>query len=892
LERTNPLDAVFAPRAVAVVGATEREGSVGRAILRNLACFGGRVYPVNPKRDTVLGIKAIPSVGAVPERIDLAIVVTPATTVAGVIRECAAVKIPAAVVISAGFKECGAEGAAREQDVLAEARRGGMRILGPNCLGVMAPRAGLNATFAAAMARPGNVAFLSQSGALCTAVLDWSLREKVGFSAFVSVGSMADIGWGDLIDYFGADPLTKSILIYMESAGDARSFLSAARDAAWNKPIVLLKTGRSKAAAEAAASHTGSMAGSDEVLDAACHRAGVLRVRTIEELFDMAEVLGKQPRPRGPRLAIVTNAGGPGALATDMLETSGGHIAKLTPETDAALAALLPPEGSRRNPIDILGDATPEMYGKAVELAARDANTDGVLVILTPQAMTDAAGTAERLRPLAKIDGKPILASWMGGAAVEPGEAILNDAGIPTFKYPDRAARAFELMWRHSENLRIMYETPIFVHEPATRPGAKGESPEAIIAAARKEGRKILTESESKLIMAAYGIPVVATGVAASEKEAVELAERFGYPVVLKLYSKTVTHKTDVGGVKLNLANAAAVRKAWKAIQKSVTEKAGIEAFQGVTVQPMVKLSGVELILGSAIDPQFGPVILFGAGGQLVEVLKDRALGLPPLNGTLARRLMEQTRIYEALLGVRGNKSADMAALEQILSRFSQLVVEQSEIAEIDINPLLASPDGLIALDARIALRPEDAGGAKPPRPAIRPYPTQYITSCKLKDGTEVGVRPIRPEDEPLIVRFHHQLSEQSVYFRFFGPLRLENRVAHERLARLCFIDYDRELALVATLASGEIIAVGRLCKRRWANDAEFAIVVADRWQRQGLGARLMELLIQAGRDEGLDRLTAVILRDNHGMEAVCRKAGCKVHTVQGQTELNAEIDL
>ncbi len=856
----------------------------------------GKVYPVNPRHSCLLGISTIPKVGAAPEKIDLAIIATPARTVPGIIRECSEAGVPAAIIISAGFKECGGSGVQLEQEVLVEARRGAMRIIGPNCLGVMSPHSHFNATFAAEMALPGSVAFLSQSGALCTAILDWSLRENVGFSGFVSIGSMLDVGWGDLIYYFGDDPHTRSIIIYMESVGNARSFLSAAREVALTKPIIVVKVGRTEGAAKAAASHTGSLTGSDEVLDAAFRRAGVLRVETIEELFDMAEVLAKQPRPRGPRLAIVTNAGGPGALATDMLISSGGRLAELSQDTRASLDALLPPHWSHGNPIDILGDASPERYAKVVELAAKDPNSDGVLAILTPQAMTDATATAEQLKPFAKLNGKPILASWLGGQMVEAGEAILNRASIPTFKYPDRAARAFDYMWRFSSNLRALYETPMLLAGSEEADASRAQV-DKIVQDARKASRTLLTEVESKQILAAYGIPTVETHVALTEDDAVARAHKLGYPVVVKLFSETLTHKTDVGGVHLDVRNANAVRHAWRAIEASVREKVGHQHFLGVTVQVMVRRDGYELILGSSVDSQFGPVLLFGAGGQLVEIFKDRALGLPPLNATLARRLIEQTRICAALKRVRGREPVDLSALEQLLVRFSQLVAEQRWIAEIDINPLLASSEWLLALDARVVLHGPEMREEQLPKLAIRPYPTQYVTRWKLKDGTPVTVRPIRPEDESLMVRFHQTLSERSVYYRYFMPLRVEQRIAHERLSRLCFIDYDREMALIVEHKSPntgerEILAVGRLSKQHGANEAEFAIVISDQWQNRGLGTQLLNRLVQIGRDEQLERITATILPDNREMQHVCRKVGFEVRHAAGEGECKAEIVL
>ncbi|HXU79447.1 MAG TPA: bifunctional acetate--CoA ligase family protein/GNAT family N-acetyltransferase, partial [Methylomirabilota bacterium] len=739
--------------------------------------------------------------------------------------------------------------------------------------------------------------------ALCTAVLDWSLKENVGFSMFASLGSMLDVNWGDLIYYLGDDPNTKSIVIYMETIGDARAFLSAAREVALTKPIIVIKPGRTEQAAKAAASHTGSLTGSDEVLEAAFRRAGVLRVNTIAELFHMAEVLGKQPRPKGPHLTIVTNAGGPGVLATDMLISSGGELTTLSPETFKAYNAMLPPHWSRNNPVDILGDAAPATYAKAIEIAAKDPNSDGVLVILTPQAMTDPVATAEQIKPYAHFAGKPLLASWMGGQEVAAGEDILNAAGIPTYDYPDTAARAFQYMWRYSQNLKALYETPASVENKGKKGDGRAEAA-ALIKKVRNSGRTLLTEFESKQLLAAYGIPTVDTRVARTEEEAVALAKSIGFPVVLKLFSETITHKTDVGGVQLNIRTEAGVRRAWQEIKKGVEGRADgaqrsarpTKDFLGVTVQPMVKLSdGYELIVGSSLDPQFGPVLLFGTGGQLVEVFKDRALGLPPLNATLARRMVEQTKIFTALKGVRGRAPVDLAALDELLVRFSRLVVEQKWIAEIDINPLLVSAERLIALDARVVLHGAGVSEDKLPRPAIRPYPTRYVAAWKLKDGTPVTIRPIRPEDEPLLVKFHETLSEESVYHRYFSQLNLTQRTAHERLTRICFNDYDREIALVVELKDkngSQVLGVGRLSKARGVNEGEFALIVSDRWQKQGLGTELLKRLVQIGRDEKLERLTADILADNRAMQRVSKKVGFTVQLDSDKRDYIAEIEL
>ncbi|EKQ66872.1 acyl-CoA synthetase (NDP forming) [Leptolyngbyaceae cyanobacterium JSC-12] len=930
-----PLDAIFAPKSVAVIGATDRPGSVGRIVLWNLLsnAFGGTVYPVNLNRHSVLGIKAYPTILDVPEPIDLAVIATPATTVPAVIQECVNAGVKGAIVLSAGFKEIGAAGIELEQQVYEQLQRSQMRLIGPNCLGVMNPVAGLNATFANAMACPGNVGFISQSGALCSAILDWSFRENVGFSAFVSIGSMLDVNWGDLIYYLGDDPHTHSIVMYMESIGDARSFLSAAREVALIKPIIVLKAGRTEAAAQAATSHTGALAGSDAVLDAAFRRSGVLRVDRISDLFDMAEVLAKQPRPKGPRLTIITNAGGPGVLATDALLTNGGELAQLSDDTITALDQQLPPFWSHQNPIDILGDADPDRYQQAIQIATQDPESDGLLVILTPQAMTDPTQTAERLKAwVEKRDlhqsTKPILASWMGNSEVNAGELLLNQANIPTYPFPDTAARVFSYLWRFAYNLRGIYETPVLSANAEEAIPDRAQV-EAIISTARKAQRTILTEVESKQILAAYGIPVVQTYIATNESDAVDCADAIGYPVVLKLFSKTITHKTDVGGVQLNLVDAESVRRAYRTIETVVSQKVGAEHFLGVTVQPMVKLTGYELIVGSSLDPQFGPVLLFGAGGQFVEVFQDRAIALPPLNSTLARRLMEQTRIYKALQGVRGQSPVDLAALEQLLVRFSQLVAEQRWIKEIDINPLLArsqkseirnqksegreatehlpstihdpqstsTASSLLALDARIVLHDAMIQDEQLPKLAIRPYPTQYAAPWQLNDGTEIVIRPIRPEDEPLVIQFHKTLSEQSVYLRYFHLMKLSQRIAHDRLTRICFIDYDREMALVADYKNPEtgiheIWAIGRLSKLHSTNEAEFAMLVSDRVQRRGLGTELLRRLLQVGQDEHIQRVTAEILSDNRGMQRVCEKLGFHLSHTTDPSILKAEIQL
>ncbi|PSQ70542.1 MAG: acetyl CoA synthetase subunit alpha, partial [Bacteroidetes bacterium QH_2_64_26] len=700
-----------------------------------------------------------------------------------------------------------------------------------------------------------------------------------------------DVDWGDMIEYLGDDPKTESIVLYMESIGSARSFLSAARDVAQSKPIIVIKAGRTDAAAEAAASHTGTLTGSDAVLNAAFRRSGVLRVDDINDLFYMAEVLSKQPRPEGRNLTILTNAGGPGVLATDALIGGGGELTPISDDATAQFDEILPGAWSHGNPVDILGDADPERYAKSLEVAAQDENSDGLLVVLTPQAMTEPTKTAEHLRPYARDNDKPILASWMGGDAVAPGENILNESGLPTFAYPDTAARVFNHMWRYSYNLRALYETPSLPEDEEGLPDRTAA--DSIVEATHESGRVLMTEHDSKNLLAAYGIPTVESPVAETVDEAVAAARKIGYPVAVKLHSTSITHKSDVGGVQLGLSSDEAVEEAFRTIDDNIVG----EGFDGVTVQPMIDRSdGYELIIGSSMDEQFGPVLLFGSGGQLVEVYKDRALGLPPLNRTLARRMMEQTDIYEALEGVRGRQPVDLDALETMLVRFSQLVVEQPRIKEIDVNPLLARPgeDSIVALDARVVLHPYTKDEENLPTPAIRPYPRQYIGTHTMTDGEEITVRPIRPEDEPKLVTFHERLSERSVYLRYANLMKLEQRVAHDRLARICFIDYDREMALVAERpdsgrdGEAQIIGVGRLTQQPGRNEAEFAMLVIDEYQGEGIGTELLRRLVEVGQNEGLDRITADILQQNHAMQRVCEKLGFDLARGDGQDMVKA----
>lgn len=859
-QETHPMDPFFRPKSIAIIGATETPNSVGNTLTKNLVSggFPGKIYPVNPKYERLLDLKCFPSVDAIEKSVDLAVIITPAKTVPAIIDSCVAKGIRGAIIISAGFKELGSEGLELENEVLRRARAGNLRIVGPNCLGIMNPLENYNATFAASMALKGNVAFISQSGAMCTAVLDWSLKQKIGFSAFVSIGSMADVNWGDLIDYLGNDPNTTCILIYMESIGNAKDFLSAAREVALNKPIIVIKAGRTEAAAKAAASHTGSMAGSDDVFDAAMKRVGVLRVLEIADLFDMAEVLAKQPTPKGPKLTILTNAGGPAVLATDSAAHYGAEIAELAPETIEALNSFLPPAWSHANPVDLLGDAGPDRYAKALEIVAKDPNTDGILVILSPQDMTDVTGTANHLKPYAKIPNKPLLASWMGGEVVQKGIDILSGANIPSFIYPDAASKTFAAMWHENYALQALYETPE-IREDIQEIQERIQTTEAIIQKALAEGRDLLTEEESKKVLSAYSIPTVITLVANTKEEASKAADEIGYPVVVKLHSETITHKSDVGGVLLNLPDAKSVEEGFEKIKAAVDKK----DFLGVTVQKMISLEGYEIILGSSLDPQFGPVILFGTGGQLVEVYKDSALGLPPLNATLSRRLMARTKIYKALQGVRGRSPVDLTKLEQILISFSELVVSHPHIIECDINPLLASSDDLIALDARIVLSADPVA-----KPVIRPYPSQYIST-----HGDITFRPVRPEDEPLFMDFHKQLSEETVKARYFEELTFDQRINHERMIRICHSDYDREILLLA-VQDAQILGAARLSKAPLTSLGTLRLIIIDKMQKKGLGTKLLSSILNIARLEGLTEIHVQILSNNVAMKKMLEREG------------------
>ncbi|HLA84251.1 MAG TPA: bifunctional acetate--CoA ligase family protein/GNAT family N-acetyltransferase [Thermoguttaceae bacterium] len=878
------LDKIFAPKRVAVIGASDTPTSVGYTVLKNLigSGFRGVVYPVNPKRESVQGVQAFKDIESLPHPPDLAVVCTPAPTVPGLVRCCGEAGTRGMVIISAGFREIGPEGKKLERAVIEEKRRfKDMRIIGPNCLGIIVPSIHLNASFAATTPSEGHIGFISQSGALCTSVLDWAMEEGIGFSYFVSVGNMLDVSMGDLIDYFGTQTDTQSIILYIESISEAREFMSAARAFARTKPIVAFKSGRFAESAQAAASHTGAMAGVDAVYEAAFRRAGIERIFEVDDMFDCAELLARQRPPKGERLAIVTNAGGPGVMTTDALIARDGKLAQLLPETIDQLNAVLPPFWSHNNPVDVLGDAPPERFAKALEILAKDKNVDALLVILTPQAMTDATETARAVSQVAKRIRKPVLAAWMGGLMVREGVQVLDEAGIPTYTTPEKAIRAFMHLVSYARNLEILHETPrdIPLGFKMDRQRLRG-----VFDTILTEGTEILSENMSKAFLEAYEIPTTKPHLARSADEAVEVAQQCGFPVVLKVHSPDITHKTDVGGVALNLANGEAVRKAYEKMMVRVAERCPTADVWGATVQPMVSHpNAFELIIGTKKDPIFGSVIMVGMGGIAAEVFRDRALAMPPLNESLARRMLESLKSWPLLQGYRGKPGADINRLIEILMRFSYLVADYPEIKELDVNPLLVTEKDAVALDARVVVDRDLV--VHSPRPyahlAIRPYPEEFVTQRKLKTGEDVILRPIKPEDEPMWHDLLAGCSMESIRFRFSY---LFKQTTHEMAARYCFIDYDREIGIVAEVEeNGErkLIGVGRLVSDMNHETAEYAILIVDRWQGHGLGGVLTDYCVEVAQRWGIKRVVAETSKDNHRMIGTFRNRGFTIDEEQ-----------
>jgi acetyltransferase len=876
------LDRILVPRSVAVIGASAEPNKVGAIALENLkqAGFAGPIYPVNPRRPTVQGLKAYASVAELPEPVDLAVICTPAETVPELVRQCGASGTGGLIILTAGFGEVGASGRTLEAALRgALAQFPGMRAIGPNCLGAIVPKSKLNASFAASMPAEGRVAFVSQSGALCTAMLDWACEQSLGFSHFISIGNMLDVDLADLIDYLADDPAAESLILYVESVTNARRFMSAARACARRKPIVAYKAGRFPQSAQAAASHTGAMAGVDSVYEAAFERAGIVRIFEVDDLFDCAQLLARGPRVRGDRLAIVTNAGGPGVMACDALLARQGKLAALSPATLRQLNEQLPSAWSHGNPVDVLGDATPQRFAGALAAVAEDGEVDAVLALLTPQAMTDPTATAAALVEVAKRAYKPILASWMGGRQVREGLNLLNAAGIPTAPTPNDAVAAFMHLVRYARNLELLYETPREL--PAALEGQREQARE------RLEGlfdstRELLYESEAKTLLAAYGIPTVEGRDAHSVDEAAELARQCGFPVVLKIVSPQITHKTDVGGVKLNLADEAQVRAAYAEMMASVRQSRPDAEIRAVSVQPMVSLpGGIELIVGAKKDPVFGPVIMVGFGGIAAEVFNDRALGLPPLNERLALHMLQSLRAWPLVEGYRGRQPiAQVDTLVEMLLRFSALVADFPQIAELDANPVLVRGDQLIVLDARVVVdrhAVEHPPALRYAHLAIRPYPQELVEQAQLPDGTPITVRPIKAEDEPLWHELLASCSSESLWSRFRYMFKTDT---HEAAIRFCFVDYDRELTAVAEAnvdGRRKLLGIARLVSEVGTGRGEYAILVGEPWQGRGLGGVLTRYCIEHAQRVGVRELYGITSRTNTRMLNLFRHYGFEI---------------
>jgi acetyltransferase len=892
------LGKIFNPKSVAVIGASDEEGSVGYALIKNFteSGFAGHVFPVNLKKAEILGLKAYQSVEQVPEPLDLAVIATPARTVPDVLEQCGKVGITGIIIISAGFKEIGPEGRALEEKITEIKKKYNMRIVGPNCLGVIRPMLHLNATFISKMPKPGNIAFISQSGALGSAILDWAMHENIGFSNFISLGSMIDVDFGDLIDYFGTDPKTKSILMYIEGITDARKFMSAARHFARTKPIIVVKAGKFSESAKAAASHTGSLTGEDMIYDKAFKRAGMVRVEEIADLFNCAAVLGMQPIPRGPNLAIITNAGGPGVMATDALIAQGGTLAKLSDKTMETLNSILPHFWSRGNPIDILGDAKADRYRAVVEACLNDDNVDGIVIIYTAQAVAEPVEVAKSLAELIRArtyQNKTILTSFMGFGAVEEANRIFVDNNIPTYSTPEQAIKTYQFMHQYKRNLELLYETPEELPTDVVPPKRPLLTVLRNVAA---ENREILTEVEAKTFLEYYNFPVVRTRTATTENDAALLASQLGYPVVLKILSPQITHKSDAGGVALDLTNENEVREAFKEIMQRAKQYNPDADILGVTVQPMIKRQGYEVIIGAKADPLFGPVILFGMGGVGVELFEDFAIGIPPLNQTLVRRMIEETKIYQLLKGYRNEPPANVKLLEEILVRFSQMLVDFPQLKEVDINPLFINEKEAFAFDARIVIDPKKVFKKFEPHEhlVVTPYPTKYETLWRLRDGRTVILRPIKPEDEPLWLEMFQNFSEESIRYRFFQILK---DTPHETRVRYCNIDYDREIAIVAELTEEgrkRILGVARVSIEPDGKTGEIAFIVADPWQGLGLGTKLVDYVLEICADMKLETIYAIMLADNYRAMGLMKKMGFTVKymddgTVKGTLDLREE---
>jgi acetyltransferase len=865
---THYLTALFTPRTIALFGASDRENSVGGVVFKNLLSAGyeGRIFAINPKHQTVQGEKAYASLADVGEAVDLAVVATPASTIPAIVEACGEHGIKMMLILSAGFRETGEEGRRLEDRVTQLVERHGIRLMGPNCLGLMRPEIKLNITFGHNVAKAGNIALVSQSGAICTAILDWAEMNHIGFSAVVSTGIGADLDFGDYLDYLVADPMTKAILLYIEGITDSRRFMSSLRAAARIKPVIALKVGRHAAGAEASMSHTGALVGSDVVFSSALSRSGVLRVESVSQLFAAAKVLSHSHyRVASDRLVIITNGGGPGVMAADRATDRGITLSQLGPDTIAALNEVLPAVWSHANPVDIIGDAPPERYSKAVDICLADPEVDGAIIILTPQAMTEPARVAEEIIKSAEKSKKPILTSWMGGTQVAAARLMLNDARIPDFNMLEDAVDAFSFIGKYKRNQRLLLQTPARLtgdQASADRDGAR-----MIIEGVLTERRKILTEPESMAILNAFKIPAAENGVAQSANAALVVAETIGYPVAMKILSPDISHKSDAGGVRLNISSAHEVRGAYLQMIEQVAKNAPEATISGVTIAKMYRNPNArELMIGMVRDPVFGPVISFGSGGINVEVMGDSAVALPPLNRRLARDLVDRTKAARMLGKFRHMPAINMEKLIDVLISVSNMACELPWIREMDINPLLVDDDGAIAVDARIRVDYPKPSTDPYNHLAIHPYPIHLITEEQLNDGTDIIIRPIRPEDAEIEQEFIRSLSAESKYFRFMNSI---HELSLEMLVRFTQIDYHNEMALVAInpgTRGEEEIGVARYMTNPDKKTCEFAIVVSDKWQGKGIARLLMQKLIEIARNRGLEVMEGQVLANNFRM--------------------------
>jgi acetyltransferase len=867
---TRNLDKLMTPKSVVAIGATERPRSVGAAVTRNLLAggFKGEIHLVNRKGGTIQGRPVWRALSELLSPPDLAVIMTPAPTVPGLLRELGEKGTRACVIISAGP---GAGPGAREENerwrdkLLRTAEPHLMRIVGPNCIGYIAPTLGLNASFGPAGVKAGRLAAIAQSGAVLAALADWGSAQGIGFSHLVSMGDMADVDFGDMLDLLSRDYETRAVLMYVEGVTHARKFMSAARSVARLKPVIVLKAGRHAAAAQAAASHTGSMAGSPAVYDAAFARAGLVSVKGLGELFDAAETLGHGLVPRNERLAILTNGGGAGVVATDLLLDEGGELAALAPRTIGALDKVMPRIWSRGNPVDIVGDADGARYAAALDALADDRAVGAVVAINVPTALTSPAEAAQAIVGAAGRKVVPVIGCWMGGPDAEAGRRVLHEAGIPAYDTPLRAVRGFTHIVAYRRGQRSLQRTPPSI------PEARSDTDlvRAVVKGALAQNRSVLSEPEAKRVLAAYGIPVVPTEVVLDAAEAAHAAARIGFPVAVKVLSRDITHKSDVGGVALELDSEQEVRDAVGLMADKVCTAAPGARIDGYVVQPMVKRpNAVELILGAAEDPVFGPILMVGHGGVAAEVIDDKALALPPLDPVLAEDALSRTRIDRLLRGYRDRAPAARGAIGDAMIRLSQLIADVGEIAELDINPLLVDAEGVVVLDARIVVR-RPSGQERAARFAIKPYPVELEIDIEHR-GERLHIRPIRPDDEALLQRFVRHMSAEDIRLRFFGPLR---ELTHEMAARLTQIDYDREMAFLL-LDGEELLGVGRLAADPGFEQAEFALIIASDRQRRGYGELLLRHVLVYAKARGIKRVVGHILRENHRMIGLSKRLG------------------